>query len=216
MAKHVNKPIEWWRNILWLDESPFTLRYNAKKRVWRMAHERHDPRCLIGSVKHDKKINVWGSFAHHGVGSLVRIYGFMDTQMYINILGDNMLVDADVLFGRQHFPDENDVYPEEIWVYQQDNDPKHTANATEIWFTNNRVRLLDWPSQSPDLNPIENLWVYLNRMAANRRCQNENELFQVLSAAWREIPIHILNNLVDSMPSRCLKVIESRGYPTKY
>ena len=89
---------EQWRKVLWTDESPFCLRYSGRLRVWRLHNERYSPQCLQGTVKHDKKIMVWGAFAAHGVGHLHRIEGTMDRHIYRQILIRHMKLSLQSLF----------------------------------------------------------------------------------------------------------------------
>ena len=115
--EHRQWTVEQWNKVLWSDESPFTLRYGGKARVWRLPNERYDTKCLQGTVKHDKKINVWGGFAANGVGCFRRIIGIMKKKMYLEILEDSMV------------PSGNKLFPEGKFIYQRDNDPKHAAGV---------------------------------------------------------------------------------------
>ncbi len=214
----LNWTIEDWRKVMWTDESPFCLGFSGKLRVWRLHNERYYPRCMQGTLKHDKKIMVWGAFAAHGVGHLHRIEGTMDRHIYRQILIDHMRPSLEQLF------------PDDDGIFQQDNDPKHTALSVRFHLNSNLIPQFNiipfmfgnknddfrWPAQSPDLNPIENLWSSLDRKITNRRPNSEAELFAIVLQAWNNLDPNLLTALVDSMPSRVAAVIANNGYPTKY
>ena len=193
-----------WKRILWSDESPFVLRFRRKQRIWRRHSERYSVANCEASVKHDKKINVWGCFTAHGVGRLYRVEGILEKNQYQRILQDEMVTSRIALFG------------ESPWFFQQDNDPKHTANINKEWLIQNDVPTITWPSQSPDLNPIENLWSILDAKCRFRTPNNETELFRCLQDAWHSLEPSTLYKLIESMPRRCAAVITARGFATKY
>eukprot|EP01036_Dinobryon_divergens_P043962 gene43962-58612_t len=87
-------------------------------------------------------------------------------------------------------------------IFQQDNDPKHTARSIRTYLENYEVPTLPWPSQSPDLNPIENLWSILDLKVKDRKPSNEDALFEVLKEAWQNLEPDLLTKLADSMPDR--------------
>ena len=60
---------------------------------------------------------------------------------------------------------------------QHDNDPKHTCGVVQRHLANEKVNVMNWPAQSSDLSPIENLWAELNRITKERKPKNEDELF---------------------------------------
>jgi len=103
--------------------------------------------------------------------------------------------------------------------FQDDNAPVHTARGVKAWILQNRIKVLqDWPSQSPDLNPIENLWSELERQLKKHtpRPKNKQDLFSILQEEWNAIPTSKYIKLIESMPQRIQACIESDGGPIKY
>ncbi|KAI4878085.1 hypothetical protein NFI96_027878, partial [Prochilodus magdalenae] len=137
----------------------------------------YDPKNTVPTVKHGGgSIMFWGCFSAKGTGLLHRITGKMDGAMYRTILRDNLLPSArDLKMGRG-------------WVFQHDNDPKHTAKATKDWLKKNHIKVMEWPSQSPDLNPIENLWRELKVRVAKRQPTNLHDLERICKEEWAKIP----------------------------
>ena len=78
------------------------------------------------------------------------------------------------------------------------------------------IKLMKWPAQSPDLNPIEQLWALLDEKINKSRATNLSSLFDQLNNAWKTIDTNILKKYVNSMHSRCRAVIKAKGGHTKY
>lgn len=91
--------VEHWSRFLWSDESPFVLRFCQKTRVWRTSEERLLPWATRGSIKHDRKIMVWGCFSAGGVGNLYLVEGKMDQYQYHTIVLNHVIPSAKKLFG---------------------------------------------------------------------------------------------------------------------
>lgn len=147
---------------------------------------------------------VWGCFSANGMGPLRRIEGKMDRHVYLDIMENTMEPYSQKAYGDNDF------------IFQQDNDPKHTAKLVVNWFRENQINVMDWPSQSPDLNPIEHMWDVLENELTGVRAKNATEKFAQLEQAWGEIQKETIDKLIDSMPRRCQAVIDAKGYATKY
>ena len=81
---------------------------------------------------------------------------------------------------------------------------------------NNGIQILQWPSSSPDLNPIEHLWDVLEDRVKKHRSKNKTELALHLMEEWNKIELSVLEKLVDSVPSRLNECIKMKGYATRY
>ncbi|CDQ68262.1 unnamed protein product [Oncorhynchus mykiss] len=125
---------------------------------------------------------LWGCFAAGGTGAHHKIDGIMRQENYVDILKQYLKTSVRKLkLGRK-------------WVFQMDNDPKHTSKVMTKWLKDNKVK---WPSQSPDLNPIEDLRAELKKRVRARRPTNLTQLHQLYQEEWAK-----------SYPTYCGKLVE--------
>ncbi len=142
---------------------------------------------------------LWGYFSAAGTRRLVAIEGKMNVAKYRDILDENLLQSAqDLRLGRR-------------FTFQQDNDPKHTAKITKEWLHNNSVTVLEWPSQSPDLNPIEHLWRDLKMAVHQRLPSNLTELERICKEEWQRIPKSRCGKTCCIFPKKTHGCIKSKG-----
>ncbi len=194
-----------WSKVLFSDESKFCISFgNQGPRVWRKSGEAQNPCCLKSSVKFPQSVMIWAAMSSAGVGPLCFLKSTVNAAIYQEILEHFMLPSADKLYGDADF------------IFQQDLAPAHTAKGTKSWFNDHGVTVLDWPANSPDLNPIENLWGIVKRKMRDTRPNNADDLKATVKETWASIPPQQCHKLITSMPRRIEAVIKAKGAPTKY
>jgi transposase len=128
----------------------------------------------------------------------------MNAKGYVNILRGNLKKSVRKL-GIQ-----------DSYLFQQDNDPKHTALIKREWLLYNARGLLGTPPQSPDINPIENLWSLLETRIRKCKCSSRQMLIENFNKEWDKIGQEVTASLVNSMPRRLQAIIDAKGIHTNY
>ena len=205
--KFQNKPINFWDKIIFSDECRIDLfNYRGRQMVRRLSSDNpFQSQYLKKSVKHSPSIMIWGCFNAQGTGRLEIIDGILNSDDYLNILKDKMLPSADYFGIRNQF------------IFQDDSAPIHRAKKIKKWFAENNIEQLPWPANSPDLNPIENIWKILKHKVARANPKTIIELKKAIIRIYREeISPKICEDLVSSMQRRIQAVITNNGGQTKY
>jgi transposase len=204
--RYKNWTVSDWNKVVWSDESKFQIfGSDGRQYCWKRPKDPLQDAHVKPTVKFGGgSIFVWGCFTSSGVGYLVRIEGGLDAELYCKILEEDLM---DTL--HYYDLDTNNV------IFQQDNDPKHTAARTKQWFEDNEIEVLSWPPQSPDLNPIEHLWNDIDRRlrASEIEIRGKDMLWEQVSKVWNETALEACSKLIETMPERINDVIKAKeGY----
>ena len=144
----------------------------------------------------------WGCFAGDTVGDLFKIEGILNQHGYHSILQRHAIPSGLRLVGP-------------AFIFQQDNDPKHTSRLCKGYLTKKEsdgvLRQMTWPPQSPDLNPIEMVWGELDRRVKAKGPTSAKHLWELLQDCWKTISGDYLLKLIKRMPRVCEAVIKAKG-----
>ena len=156
--------------------------------------------------KHPIKVHVWGGISKKGPTQVCIFEGVMDATLYCNILQQTLV------------PFLQDKFPEPcMHRFMQDNDPKHTSRAAQQFFAQTGINWWRTPPESPDMNPIENLWhelkEFIRRVVKPR---TKEELVSGIARFWSTVDQHKCRRYIGHLRKVLPKAIETHGGPTGY
>lgn len=201
---------EAYRSILFTDEKIFTIEEKFNRQNDRVyARSSREATEMVGRVErghHPASVMVWWGVSWKGVTELHFCEKGVKTSARVykeTVLQDLVLPLNETLFNGAH------------WVFQQDSAPAHKARITQAWLRDHLPEFIsteEWPSASPDLNPLDyKLWSYLEAQACRTRHPNIDSLKRALVRAVDEIPLEKVRAAIDDWPRRLKACVKSNG-----
>ena len=188
-------------NIVFSDECSISLqqfRRTCYRKIGEPAKRKPKP-------KHPLKVHVWAGISRHGATKICVFEGIMEADLYCDILRTTL-----VPFLREKLPEHR---------FMQDNDPKHTSRVAKAFFEENSINWWRTPPESPDLNPIEDLWHELKFYLESRvKPRTKQELIDGIKKFWRKkITVQKCNKYIDHVLHKAIPdVIAEDGRATKH
>ena len=150
-------------------------------------------------VNYPPSLNVWGAITTTGKVSMAFYRHTLNQERYQQLLEEHLYPAADKIWGSG------------VWVMLQDNAPPHRAISTQRAVLRRAGDIIDWPSASPDVNPIENLWSVLKNRVYERDPRTTMDLENFVEQEWEALDNEQVANLALNMPQRVNKILDLGG-----
>jgi transposase len=189
--EHINTD---WTKVNFSDEVTVYLN-NDNKFYWYI----NGNRPIHRRQRHSIKLNVWAFInIYYGIGNYTVFKENLNSQLYENILIENLI-----------------IYVNDDFIFQQDNHPVHRSEKIKILFKKHKLILLNWPANSPDLNPIENMWSLVKNKLSLEQLTKDN-FKEKLIESIESIGTDKIYNIISSMHLRVQKIIDANGDSIDY
>lgn len=186
-------------NVIWTDESSIQLESHR-----RHSYRKGEPAVLKPRPKTPVKVHVWAGISKKGPTPIIIFEGIMDADLYIEILQQGLLG-----FIHNTFPDSHRL--------MQDNDPKHTSKKAGKFFEDEGINWWKTPPESPDMNPIENLWHELKEFIRREvKPHSKSELISGITQFWDTVCAAKCCKYIYHLRKVIPKVIAVNGAATGY
>jgi len=203
--RHVGWAIDEWKQVMFSDESIFERfgtggrQYYYSNAEHRQRHPHHFRQKKTGG---GGKIEVWGCITYHGVGDLEWVEGNMEKKHYVDVL-------------RSYVEPSRDWYGMDptTFTFQHDNSSVHTAHVVRDYLAKAKIKVLEWPTNSPDISPIERVWAYIDQRLNHydEPPRDRDQLFGRVEDIWNDLPLDYLHELYEELPDKMRCLIKTGG-----
>ncbi len=201
--KYVTWSFGQWEKVIFSDEKKWNLRGNdGRINLW--VEEGSQKTREMASYSR-KSLMTWAAITPNKGLVIVRIDEKIDALTYCDMLDTCFLPVAAQEIGYD-------------FIFQHDNALPHRAQVTTQFLNENKIDVLKWPAQSPDLNPIENIWGIMSKEVykEGKSYLNCDDLWEAVQIAFKNLDPGVLKKVYESMTSRLIKVLESAGRRINY
>lgn len=211
-TEHADWKPEQWGQVVWTDESSFSTESFGRTYVTRRPGEKYDQACCLPKLRTHASWMIHGSISAFGRGPIVvfeKEWGRVTGQVYRERVLPWVYYFMDWVV---HHPGNHSKHV----ILMEDGASSHTAKLTRQLHESSDIDRMSWPANSPDLNPIENVWRVLKQRVSKRSPRTLAELRRYIEREWAALRLEDVRGYIDSMKERCQAVIRAKGGHTKW